>query len=102
MAELPAGLLVHALDLIMAGVMVEAGLLLRDHRRHGRGLPARLLLPHLGAGLALMLALRLALAQVAWPWIAACVAASGLAHGLDLWALRAAWRDSKRATPPQA
>lgn len=41
------------------------------------------------AGLALLLAVRLVLAQAAWFWVAACLAAAGLAHLADL---RARWR----------
>jgi hypothetical protein len=36
------------------------------------------------SGLCLMLAVRAAVSGFAWPWIAACLSASGLAHGWDM------------------
>ena len=42
----------------------------------------------LAGGLCLMVALRAALADAAWPWIIAPVAAAGIVHALDL---RARW-----------
>jgi hypothetical protein len=80
--ELP---LLVMLDGVIALVLLEALVLVLLHHARGWGQAPRLLLPHLGAGLALMLALRGALADAGWPWIALCLAASGLAHGLDLW-----------------
>jgi hypothetical protein len=79
--------MVAMLDVVIAGVLVEGLALVLLHRARGWGLAPRLLLPHLAAGLALMLALRAAMDQAGWPWIALCLAASGLAHGLDLWRL---------------
>jgi hypothetical protein len=46
-------------------------------------------LPNLLSGLSLVLALRLAIDGAAWPWLALCLAAAGVAHGLDL---QARWR----------
>ena len=46
-------------------------------------------LANLLSGLSLVLALRLAIAGAAWPWLAFCLAAAGVAHGLDL---QARWR----------
>lgn len=43
------------------------------------------LMPTLLSGLMLMLAWRSTQAGLAWPWIAAPLLASGLAHGSDLW-----------------
>jgi apolipoprotein N-acyltransferase len=40
--------------------------------------------PTLRAGAALLLALRAAITGAAWPWIAAWLAAAGLAHLADL------------------
>ena len=47
------------------------------------------LLANLCAGLFLMLAVRVALAGAEWPWLAACLAAAGAAHVVDL---AARWR----------
>lgn len=72
-------------DLALAISLLELLWLLSGAgRRHGLR-PQRLpLLANLGSGLLLMLALRLALGgSAAWA-IALCLAASGLAHGLDL------------------
>jgi hypothetical protein len=42
-------------------------------------------LPTMMSGLMLMLAWRFTQAGLAWPWIAAPLLASGLAHASDLW-----------------
>jgi hypothetical protein len=42
------------------------------------------MLPNLMAGLFLMLAVRAATTQAAWPWIVLPLMGSGLAHVLDL------------------
>ncbi len=42
-----------------------------------------MLLSNVGAGLCLMLAVRAALTNASWPWIAACLAAAGAAHVAD-------------------
>lgn len=80
------GLLVWLVNGVLMVALLEAAWLLRRAARAGQ--PAGPLLANLGAGLALMLALRLALADLAWPWVAACLAGAGLAHALDL---RARW-----------
>ena len=41
------------------------------------------------SGLSLVLALRLVLGGAGWPWLALCLAAAGVAHGLDI---QARWR----------
>ena len=63
-------------DLALAITLAEL-LLLLALRRHG-------LVLTLLAGLGLMLSLRLALAEVALPWLALSLLASGLLHALDL------------------
>jgi hypothetical protein len=72
------------------GLMLLEGivlLLLRASRR--RGLTSLEVLSTLGAGAALMLALRAALIGAGWPMIAAWLLAALIAHGSDM-ALR--WR----------
>lgn len=100
-----APLLVWLVDGVLLIALLEAGWLLRHARR--LGFARRALAANLAAGLALMVALRLALQDAAPVWIAACMAAAGLAHALDL---RARWRtagtpdrpDSAEAGSPQA
>ncbi len=76
-------------DAIAVFVVAEALVLLAYRRLTGRGVAARALLPNLAAGFFLLLALGAALRTAPWPWIAAALAAAGVAHALDL---RARWR----------
>jgi len=82
---LPPTLLV---DAVLGWMVVEGAWLAWRHRRHGNALAPREFLPALAAGGFLLLGLRGALAGAAWPWLAACLCAGGLAHGLDLWQRR--------------
>jgi hypothetical protein len=83
------------IDLVMAGVLMEGLALAWWHRRTGAGLAPLELACMLGAGLFLMVALRLSLAGAhpAWAWFG--LAASGVLHAIDLrWRQRqasAAW-----------
>jgi hypothetical protein len=74
----------HLIDLILAFTVLEAVVVVRL-----RGLsPAAtgcMLLP----GILLLLALRMALADAAWPWVPVALAASLVAHLMDL---RVRWR----------
>lgn len=71
-------------DLILALVLVEGLALVVWRRRTGRG-PAPLdVVSGLFPGACLMLALRAALVGAWWGWAALALAASGLAHVLDL------------------
>jgi hypothetical protein len=73
--------------LVLAGEAVALGLL---HRRTGRGPPPRSMLPMLGAGGALVLAmLVLVLSGPGVAWLA-CLGAALVAHLADL---RGRWRD---------
>ncbi len=54
------------------------------HRRTGRGIAPHDLFPSLGSGLALMLALRAALVDAAWMWVAGALLAAGVAHVADM------------------
>ena len=65
-------------------MVLEAALLAGWHRRTGGGVAAVDLLPNLAAGFCMLAALRLALAGAAWPWVAAALFGSGVAHLLDL------------------
>ena len=67
-------------DLILAVLVVEAVLLELRHRRTGREPGLRQALPVLLAGAFLALALRAALVDAAWPWIAASLVAAAMAH----------------------
>ncbi len=69
---------------ILALVAVEALALALWRRRAGAGPRAVEILPNLLAGACLLLALRAALLDAPWVWIAAPLAASLLAHLADL------------------
>ncbi len=84
------------IDLILAGVVLEALVLLAVRRRSGRGPAPAALLASLAAGASLMLAVRLALSADAAAWIPACLIVSLLAHLADL-ALR--WRRAPALVP---
>ncbi|UFZ07695.1 hypothetical protein LQG66_15910 [Bradyrhizobium ontarionense] len=79
----------HLIDLILAIIAAEfaAGALV--WRRCRRGISPRALLPNLLAGAFLLLALRCALADAPWFWLASCLTAAGLANAADL---RQRWR----------
>ena len=79
------------IDIVIAVTLIEGLVLWLWHRHTGRGLSPRELVPTLGAGLCLMLALRLVMTGGGWPGIVACLLGSGLAHGLDL---RRRWRSA--------
>ena len=74
----------RVIDFILALTVLEALALVAYHRRTGRGIPAGDVVSTLASGMCLMLALRCALVGAGWMWVAACVAASGLAHLVDL------------------
>ena len=72
------------LDGVIMLALLEMAALLAWHRRTGRGLAPRALLPNLLAGLCLMLALRGALVGAHAAWLPGLLAAAGLAHVADL------------------
>jgi hypothetical protein len=80
-------------DLILLLVALEIVVLGYMRARRGSGLEWRAQLPNLLAGAALLLALRAAITGAAWPWIAAWLAAAGLAHLADL---RTRWNRKAR------
>jgi hypothetical protein len=71
-------------DAALAITALEVIVLLVHRRRTGRGIAAPAVLANVGAGLFLMLAVRVALTDAAWPWLAACLVAAGAAHAVDL------------------
>lgn len=80
---------VRVVDLVLVVVGLELlGISLYWHATRRGIAPARLL-PNLLAGAALLLALRLALSDFAWPWYTACLAIAGIANVTDL---RQRWR----------
>lgn len=71
-------------DLAIAITLVEGGVLWLLHRRTGRGVAPRDLLPNLTAGLCLMGAARASITGAGWHWVAAGLLAAGLAHAVDV------------------
>lgn len=82
-------------DLAIAITLVEGAALWLLHRRTGRGVAPRDLLPNLTAGLSLMVALRASIAGAGWAWVAAGLLAAGLAHALDV---RRRWRGDRASS----
>jgi hypothetical protein len=76
-------------DLVLAVVVVETIALVLLWRWRQRGIAPAQLLPNVAAGAFLLLALRCALSGTSWIWLAACLAAAGLANVADL---RQRWR----------
>ncbi len=73
-----------AADLISGLMLVEVAWLLWRRRRTGRGPRAGEVLAMLGAGFALVMALRSVATGLAWPWTALWLALAGIAHIWDL------------------
>jgi hypothetical protein len=69
----------HIMDVVVALILLEVLLLAL---RRPATLPAAL--PSLCAGLGLALGLRAVLTGAGWPWLLLCVAASGVAHALEV------------------
>jgi hypothetical protein len=80
--------------MVVLGVLVEGGVLVQIHRLTGRGVAPSSLLPTLGAGFFLLLALRLALSPHGWMPLCAALLAALLCHIRDL---QQRWK-----TPPPA
>ena len=79
----------HVVDLIILLVALEAMVLTAYRRQRGRGIGPAALMSMLLPGLCLLLALRGALVDAHWAWIAACLLLSLLFHLADL---RRRWR----------
>ncbi len=71
-------------DIVIALTFVEAVVLMVYHRSTGRGVAPRDFLLNMLSGLCLMLALRNALNNTGWPWIALLLSSAGLLHALDM------------------
>jgi hypothetical protein len=74
----------HVVDLILLIVAAESAALTLYWKKTHRGISPAQLVPNLVAGALLLLALRLALSDFAWPWYTACLAAAGVANVADL------------------
>ncbi|MDM7941614.1 MAG: hypothetical protein QUV35_03200 [Hydrogenophaga sp.] len=72
------------LDAVIVFTVLEGVGLWLYHRISGRGLAPREYALNMLSGLCLMLAVRAALGGLAWPWVAVCLSASGVAHGWDI------------------
>lgn len=72
------------LDAVIVFTVLEGLGLWLYHRLTGRGLAPGEYALNMLSGLCLMLAVRSAVSGLAWPWVAACLSASGLVHGWDL------------------
>ncbi len=79
------------IDLAIAITLFELLAFALYHWRTGRGMAPRDFLPNLGAGLALMFALRAVLSAAGWGWVAAGLLLAGLSHAADV---RRRWRRS--------
>lgn len=86
-------------DGVLAFAVLEALVLAVCCHRSARGPRFAELVPNLTAGLCLMLALRAALAQSGWHWMALWLACAGAAHAVDLWFR---WRRSAARAPGPA
>ncbi|HZF74460.1 MAG TPA: hypothetical protein VE033_01315 [Acetobacteraceae bacterium] len=71
-------------DLILLTLALEAVLLGAWWRLSGTGVPPRALLPFLAAGACFALALRVALTDGWWGWVAVLLGGAFLAHLLDV------------------
>ena len=72
------------IELILVLVALEAIALTLYHRTTGRGPSVSMLVPNLVAGAALLFAVRLALTDAWWGWLAGALLLALLAHLLDL------------------
>ena len=74
----------HVADLVLAVLAAEAVLLLAWHCRTGQGLRPRAVLGLALPGVALVLALRFALTDAGWEWVALALVGAFAAHLFDL------------------
>ena len=91
--------LAQLVDMVIAFTLVECLLLAAYHRVTGNGVALRDLLPNIGAGLCLMLALRCLARDTGSASVMLFLMAAGAAHAGDL-LLR--WRRSTRAAAVKA
>jgi len=83
----------RAVDGILALMLIESIALILIGRKSRRAMPAAQVLVSIGAGAALLLALRAALHRSPWQWISLWLIAALVAHLLDL---RYRWADAQK------
>lgn len=71
-------------DIVLAVMVIETLVLVAIRVLKGRGFAVRYVISNMMAGLFLVLALKAALVDAAWPWIAASLSAAFAAHVADL------------------
>ncbi len=74
----------RVLDFILAAMLAEAIGLTLFHLRTGRGVPPADLLPNLLSGMSVLLAMRLGLLGVWWPFISLSLLAALGCHLIDI------------------
>lgn len=79
----------HIADIVIVVMLIEAVLLGIYYAKTGAGVEPRQLITNLAAGIALFVAVRLALTDAHWTSIAIALGASFVAHVADL---RSRWR----------
>jgi hypothetical protein len=75
----------HIADVVLAVMLIEAVVLITVFNKNKRGIAPTRVIASLGAGVALVLALRAALTGAGWPWIALALSAALVAHLVDLY-----------------
>jgi hypothetical protein len=96
MPDLPVAAFV---DIAIVLVLLELVALAAASMRGAGAISALAFVPNLVSGLALMVALRLAIGGAAAPWIVAALAVSGVGHVADL---AGRWRGRKPAAPARS
>jgi len=74
----------HLADALLLFLLLETLLLMLWRKQRGQSYNNTSLLLNAAAGAMLMLALRSVLAGADWYWLAACLLAAGVLHGLQL------------------
>lgn len=72
------------IDAVIGLTLLEALVLFAHHRITGRGVAPRDFALNMLSGLCLMFALRSALVNASWPWIAVFLSVAGLMHAIDM------------------
>lgn len=86
----------RAVDGILALMLIETIALILVGRKLRRAIPPAQVLVSIGAGAALLLALRAALLGLAWQWISLWLLVALVAHILDL---RYRWAEAQKSGP---
>lgn len=74
----------HIADVLLAITALEGVALALFHRWTGRGISTAEIVGNLLSGAFLVLALRCALSEAPWPWLALCLLLALIAHLADL------------------